>query len=201
MKLQMESNKLEDYLNEVPPVIQFSTPLIQEKIQLIKSHATSDRERAKMAFKVARDEVAHNFDTQSDTISINAEDVLKNKEGICFAKAHLLVSLLRGMDIPAGFCYQKVLRKGTVESGYALHGLNAIYLPETGWFRLDPRDNKPGINSQFNTDKEQLAYPIRPELGERDYAVVLCEPLPSVVKSMQESSNCKDLFYNRPTDL
>lgn len=201
MELQIESKELKDYLKEVPPVIQFNTPLVQDKIQFIKSKASSDRERAKMAFEIARDEIAHNFDTQSDTISINSEDVLKSKEGICFAKSHLLTSLLRGMDIPAGFCYQKVLRKGTVESGYALHGLNAVYLPKTGWFRVDPRGNKPGMDSQFTTEKEQLAYPIRPELGEIDYPVVLTEPLQAVVTSMQESSDCKELFYKRPTDL
>lgn len=201
MELQIVSKELKDYLKEVPPFIQFHTPLIQKEINSIKSRTTSDLERAKMAFELARDEVAHNFDTKSDNISINAEDVLKSKEGICFAKSHLLVSLLRGMDIPAGFCYQKVLRKGTVESGYALHGLNAIYFPNTGWFRVDPRGNKPGIDSQFNINEEQLAYPIRPELGEIDYPVVLAEPLQSVVDSMEESQDCEELFYKRPADL
>src|SRR5690606_39523518 len=99
------------------------------------------------------------FDTKEEHITINAEDVLEHKEGICFAKSHLLATLLRGMGIPTGFCYQRVLRKGTIESGYALHGLNAVYLPDTGWFRLDPRGNKPGIDSQFSTDVEKLAYP------------------------------------------
>ncbi len=201
MELQIESDQFEDYLKEIPPVIQFHTPLIQEKIQFIKSQTSSNRDRAEMAFEVARDEIAHNFDTQSDNITINAEDVLRSKEGICFAKSHLLASLLRGMGIPTGFCYQKVLRKGTVESGHALHGLNAIYLPETGWFRLDPRGNKPGIDSQFTIEEEKLAYPIRPELGEIDYPLVLTEPLPSVIKAMQESTDCKQLFYARPADL
>jgi len=201
MKLQIASEQLEDYLQELPPVIEFHSPLIQEKIHFIKSQASSDLDRAKMAFEVARDEVAHSFDTQSDYITINAEDVLESKEGICFAKSHLLASLLRGMEIPAGFCYQKVLRKGTVESGYALHGLNGVYLPETGWFRVDPRGNKPGIDSQFTIEEEKLAYTIRPELGEIDYPIVLAKPLSSVIKVMRESKSCKELFYNRPTDL
>ncbi len=201
MKLKIESNQLEDYLKEIPPVIEFHTPLIQEKIRRIKAQGSTDRQRAKIAFEVARDEIAHNFDTKSDNINVNAEDVLKGREGICFAKSHLLASLLRGMGIPAGFCYQKVLKKGTPESGYALHGLNAIYLPETGWFRVDPRGNKPGIDSQFSIKEEKLAYPIRTELGEIDYDVVLRAPLPSVVEAMAESTNCEQLFSNRPTDL
>lgn len=198
MKLQPESENINDYLGELPPVIQFHTPAIQEKINAIASRATTKREKAKLAFETARDEIAHSFDTQNPAVTINAEDVLCNKEGICFAKAHLLAALLRGMDIPAGFCYQRVLRKGTVESGYALHGLNAVYLEEEGWFRVDPRGNKPGVNSQFSTDKEQLAYPIRIELGEEDYPNIFVAPLPSVITAMQESKNSGELFYKRP---
>ena len=147
---------------------------------------------------MVRDQVAHSFDTGHDVVSISAEDALRNGEGICFAKAHLLAALLRGMDIPCGFCYQRVLRKGTVESGHALHGLNAVYLEETGWFRVDPRGNKPGIDSRFSPKVEKLAYPIRPELGEVDYPDVLVAPLPAVLRAMEGARDCHELFWTRP---
>jgi len=198
MKLILESNNLEDYLKEIPPVVQFHTPAIQEKIREIESMASTKKEKAKIAFEIARDEIHHSFDTQEKLVTINAEDVLRNKEGICFAKSHLLATLLRGMGIPAGFCYQRVLRKGTVESGYALHGLNAVYLEESGWFRVDPRGNKPGIDSRFSIEEEKLAYPIRTELGEVDYPNVFTAPLPSVLTSMHESCDTQELFYKRP---
>lgn len=198
MELIIESAELSDYLKEVPPVIQFHTPLIQKKIEEIKSLSHPDKERAKIAFELARDGISHSFDTQYQPVTISAEEALEQKEGICFAKSHVLATLLRGMGIPAGFCYQRVLREGTVESGYALHGLNAVYFPDTGWFRVDPRGNKEGINSQFNIKEEQLAYPIRPELGEVDYPHVFAEPLPSVIQAMRESKSCKELFYKRP---
>lgn len=198
MKLIVESTKLSDYLKEVPPVIQFNTPLIQKKIAEIKSLSGSDKERAKIAFELARDGISHSFDTKYQPVTISAEEALEQKEGICFAKSHVLATLLRGMGIPAGFCYQRVLRKGTVESGYALHGLNAVYFPDTGWFRVDPRGNKEGINSQFNIEEEQLAYPIRPELGEVDYPNVYAEPLPAVIQAMRDSKSCEELFYKRP---
>lgn len=201
MQLQLESKNMADYLKEIPPIIEFHTPLIQKKIKEIEAQSSSLKERAKIAFEIARDEIAHSFDTGGKVITIDAEDVLQKKEGICFAKSHLLATLLRGMGIPTGFCYQRVLRKGTVESGYALHGLNAVYLEETGWFRIDPRGNKPGVDSQFSTDKEKLAYPIRKELGEVDYPHVFTAPLPSVIKSMQESADCHALFFNRPEEV
>lgn len=201
MKLIIESSDLNDYLKEIPSIIEFHTPLIQEKIQEIKSLATSEKEQAKLAFECARDEISHSFDTKYQSVTISAEDALAQKEGICFAKSHVLAALLRGLKIPTGFCYQRVLRKGTVESGYALHGLNAIYFPDTRWFRVDPRGNKEGINSQFTIEKEQLAYPIRPELGEVDYPNVYSEPLDSVIKSMHESETCEALFYNRPEKI
>ncbi|MCZ2458943.1 MAG: transglutaminase family protein [Chitinophagales bacterium] len=198
MKLILESNNLEDYLKEISPVVLFHTPAIQEKIREIESMASTKKEKAKIAFEIARDEIHHSFDTQEKLVTINAEDVLRNKEGICFAKSHLLATLLRGMGIPAGFCYQRVLRKGTVESGYALHGLNAVYLEESGWFRVDPRGNKPGIDSRFSIEEEKLAYPIRTELGEVDYPNVFTAPLPSVLTSMHESCDTQELFYKRP---
>ncbi len=201
MKLHLESNRVEDYLGEIPPVIQYSTQALQKEIQRIKSQAPTKRERAKIAFELVRDKIKHSFDTKSEVVAVTAEDALEKGEGICFAKAHLLASLLRGMDIPAGFCYQRVLRKGTPGSGYALHGLNAVYLEDFGWFRVDPRGNKPGIDSQFSIEEEKLAYPIRTELGEVDYPDVFTAPLPSVIKSMEESADCQALFFNRPEVL
>lgn len=203
MKLIPQSSHLEDYLTEIPPIVMFDTPLIQSKIKKIKAEATLSKERAELAFKIARDEIHHSFDKkEAEEVTIYAEDILEKKKGICFAKSHLLATLLRGMGIPTGFCYQRALRDGkTVESGYALHGLNAIWLDEYGWFRVDPRGNKPGIDSEFTIEKEQLAYPIRPELGEVDYPNIFTRPLDSVIHSMKDSKDSKELFFKRPETL
>jgi transglutaminase-like putative cysteine protease len=199
--LILESQRPADYLAEIPPVIEWHSDLVRSEIAGIMDRATSELDRARMAFETARDRVAHSFDTGHPVVSISAADALRNGEGICFAKAHLLASLLRGMGIPCGFCYQRVLRKGTLDQGYALHGLNAVYLRDTGWFRLDPRGNKPGINAQFTTDHEQLAYPIRKQLGEVDYPQVFRAPIASVLEAMHGSKTCAELFCKRPEML
>jgi transglutaminase-like putative cysteine protease len=198
MQLIIESDNINDYLAEIPPIVEYSSPNIQSKIKLFDGLGNTLEEKAKFAFNWVRDEIAHSFDTQNPVVSISADETLCNGEGICFAKAHLLASILRGMGIPTGFCYQRVLRKGTPNSGFALHGLNAIYLSAYGWIRIDPRGNKPGINAQFSTGCEQLAYPIRPELGEIDYPNVFIKPLETVISSMRSSCNSQELFFKRP---
>lgn len=196
MKLLFESNNKEDYLKEVPPTIQFSTPLIQEQIKIITSQTDSKKEQAKLAFEFSRDEIQHSFDSEAcKLVTISAKEAIEKREGICFAKSHVLASLLRGMGIPTGFCYQL---KNNPKAGFVLHGLNAIYLENSGWFRVDPRGNKPGIDSQFSTEVEQLAYPIDTTKGEMDYPNVFTEPLPLVITAMHDSKNVQDLFYKRP---
>src|SRR5690625_4972094 len=202
MKLQLQSNSLEDYLCPIEGVIDFNHPVVKRKIKEIKARTTSLEKQAEIAFNYVRDNIEHSFDTNSIEITISASDAIEKKEGICFAKAHLLAALLRGMGIPAGFCYQRVLRKGTVESGYALHGLNAIYLEEIdAWIRIDPRGNKEGIQSEFSITEESLAYPIREELGEIDYPQVFSRPLEIVVNAMRDSEDCYELFYRRPESI
>lgn len=199
MELKIESTNLDDYLKENPPVIQFNTPYMQQQIATIRKKTDDPKKQAELAFKIARDEVQHSFDDDQCTlVTINAEDALKQKEGICFAKAHVLASLLRGLGIPTGFCYQL---KNNPKAGYVLHGLNAIYFEDTGWFRVDPRGNKPGIDSQFSIETEKLAYPIDPAKGERDYPNVFTEPLPKVITAMKDSKDVKDLFYKRPEGI
>lgn len=199
MKLIIESSDLTDYLKEIPPVIQFNIPLIQQQIEEITSKTEITRERAKLAFEFARDDIQHSFDSEAcQMVTITTEETIQNRAGICFAKSHVLASLLRGMGIPTGFCYQ--LKKDP-KAGFAMHGLNAIYLEDVGWFRVDPRGNKPGIDAQFTTDTEQLAYHIDPTQGEVDYPTVYVEPLKTVITAMQSAVNVKDLFYKRPDAL
>ncbi|HNQ74056.1 MAG TPA: transglutaminase family protein [Verrucomicrobiota bacterium] len=201
MKLIFETRDRNAYL-QPSAVIDFPSPPVQDRIAQIRAQATDDETQARLAFAFVRDHIAHSFDLNSARVTISASQALTGGEGICFAKAHLLAALLRGLNIPAGFCYQRVMRRGTPESGYALHGLNAVYLPgRQVWFRLDPRGNKPGVNSQFSVECEQLAYPIRPELGEVDYPYVFVAPRPEVLACLHASADGHELFYKRPAAL
>ena len=78
-----------------------------------------------------------------------------------------------------------------------MHGLNAIYLPEIGWYRLDARGNKPGVDAQFTPPQEQLAYRIQlPE--EADFSTIFPEPLPVVVEALQAHNTWDAILEHLP---
>ncbi|NET34120.1 MAG: transglutaminase domain-containing protein [Cyanothece sp. SIO1E1] len=108
----------------------------------------------------------------------------------------LLAALLRANAIPAGFCYQR-LSIDDQGAPYSLHGFNAVYLPEVGWYRIDPRGNRVGINAQFTPPQEQLAYSIRLP-GEVDLAGIFAEPLTLVIAALQRHTTWEALLANLP---
>jgi transglutaminase-like putative cysteine protease len=106
-------------------------------------------ETAQKCFEWVRDEIKHSNDFKMNPVTCTASDVLSAGTGYCYAKSHLLSALLRANHIPAGLCYQR-LSINDDGAPYCLHGLNAVYLPESGWYRIDARGNKPGINALNN---------------------------------------------------
>ncbi|MGZ4994365.1 MAG: transglutaminase domain-containing protein, partial [Methylobacter sp.] len=116
--------------------------------------------------------------------------------GYCYAKSHLLAALLRAKAVPAGLCYQRL----TVESNgppYCLHGLNAVYLEQYGWYRIDARGNKPGVVAEFSPPTENLAFSIVDGL-ERDFPEIWAEPLPLVVRVLTVNKTVEQVFENLP---
>ena len=63
------------------------------------------------------------------------------------------------MVSPLESCLSDELMQLSARGGevlYCLHGLNWIYLKEFGWYRVDARGNKEGVNAQFNPLYEKL---------------------------------------------
>lgn len=148
------------------------------------------------AYIFVRDEIDHSWDVKARVVTCTASAVLSYKTGYCYAKSHLLAALLRARGIACGFCYQRL----TVDEGgppYCLHGLNAVYLESVGWYRMDARGNKEGVNAQFNPPQEQLAFSVM-GLQERDFPEVWSEPLPLVVEALQQYQSVAELNRNLP---
>ncbi len=143
-----------------------------------------------------RDEIRHSNDYQLNPVTCKASDVLKYKTGYCYAKSHLLAALLRANGFPTGLCYQRI----TIENDqppFCLHGLNAVYLDGIGWYRIDARGNRDGIEADFTPPREKLAFAILVE-GEADLLGIWSEPLAVVTKVLTSSANFQEVADNMP---
>ena len=166
------------YLRETE-VVDFSQPEVRALAWRLAEGKTSAEDVARACFEWVRDEVQHCVDFGREELTCAASEVLREGTGFCYAKSHLLVALLRANGIPAGFCYQR-LSSGRAETGFVLHGLAAAWLEGIGWYRVDPRGNKRGVDAQFTPPVERLAYSNAVE-GERLFEGVYAEPARSVV--------------------
>ncbi len=122
--------------------------------------------------------------------------MLKYQTGWCYAKAILLVALLRANGIPAGFAYQRLSCSEYKKDIYCLHGLNWVYLKEYGWYRVDARGNKNGVNAEFTPPHEKLAFNIGE--GEFDLSKNLYNPMPEVIEALQKYKSYDDMICNFP---
>lgn len=186
---------MEEYL-QVTEVIDWQHPEIIKCSQQIASAHKTQNAIAKACFEWVRDDIFHSCDFKMNPVTWRASDVLQHKTGYCFAKSHLLAALLRANQIPTGFCYQR-LSVDDRGAPYSLHGFNAIYLPKIGWYRVDARGNKVGVNAQFSPPREQLAYTIQlPE--EADFQPIFVEPLEVVLEALQAQTKWDDLLAKLP---
>ncbi|WP_372669918.1 transglutaminase domain-containing protein [Amycolatopsis kentuckyensis] len=169
--LSPTSKRLSDYL-AADAVVDHEHPAIRARAESLGTAGDDPVARAEAAFRFVRDAVDHVIDARDPRVTWRASDVLRERVGICYAKAHLLAALLRAQGIPAGFCYQELS---------ALHGLNAVHL-RGKWVRLDARGNRTGAHGEFSLDEENLAWPVDYARGERDHPEIHPAPAPVVVE-------------------
>lgn len=152
-------------------------------------------EITKACFEWVRDRIDHCIDAQRGPVVLPASAVLQAGVGYCYSKAHLLAALLRANGLRAGLCYQR-LRLDGPSSGLCLHGLNAVWLDD-GWYRLDPRGNKPGVNAQFCPPTERLAFALE-HPNEVDLEGVFSTPLAAVIDALEGQPDWDVLLKSLP---
>lgn len=170
-------------------MVNFSDPQVRGVARSLRAESATDVDFARRAFEFVRDTVTHSWDAQDRRVTLRASDVLEQGTGLCYAKAHLLTAILRVEGIPTGLCYQLLTDDVT---GPVIHGLVAVYVNE-GWHRQDPRGNKPGVDAQFSIAGEQLAWPVEPVRGERDFETIYREPSAAVVTALRDASDVLEL--------
>ncbi|MEL4894663.1 transglutaminase-like domain-containing protein [Crocosphaera sp. Alani8] len=186
---------MKEYL-KVSEVINWQDSEIMKRAKQIASEYKTRMKIAKASFEWVRDEIFHSVDYQMNPVTWRASDVLKHKTGYCYAKSHLLAALLRANQIPTGFCYQR-LSIDDNGAPYSLHGFNAIYLPKIGWYRVDARGNKEGVDAQFLPPQERLAFKIQ-FAEEADFQTILAEPLSIVIEALRSQVTWDEMLRNLP---
>lgn len=192
-----------DRLSEISPaylaateVIDWQHPAVLKQAKQLSASETDPLVVVERCFNWVRDQVGHCVDVGAEKLTCTASEVLLDGQGFCYAKSHLLAALLRANGIPCGFDYQR-LRDG---DQFMLHGLNVIYLPEFGWYRVDARGNKPGVDARFEPPVEHLAWPVQ-QPGEVDYHLKLAEPLPEVVAALRKPLTVQTLWPVLPSSI
>ncbi|MFZ6770216.1 transglutaminase-like domain-containing protein [Undibacterium sp. Di26W] len=176
--------------------IDWQHPAVLRQAQLLAAEGSQDAEEiARRCFHFVRDQIRHSWDYRQNPVTCKASEVLEHGTGYCYAKSHLLAALLRANQIPAGLCYQRLAI--TEEPPYCLHGLNAVYLPKHGWYRVDARGNKPGVDAAFCPPTEQLAFAIARD-GEKDFDPIWDAPHPAVLKALTSYATVEQVIENLP---
>jgi transglutaminase-like putative cysteine protease len=176
--------------------IDWRTPAVLAKARALADGSADPHDVARRCFEFVRDEIKHSWDHRVGPVTCSASATLAHRTGYCYAKSHLLAALLRANGVPAGLCYQR-LSVGDSGAPYCLHGLNAIGLPGLGWYRVDARGNKPGIDARFCPPRERLAFDAKGRL-EADLPEIWPEPLSVVVRALTTWTTIEEVAANLP---
>ncbi|MFZ5987912.1 MAG: transglutaminase-like domain-containing protein [Bacillota bacterium] len=198
MKLVLKDNKIENYLEDTK-IIDYKNEILLGFAERLTKDISDKTMKIKTIYEYVRDEIRHTFDIGADNVTFKASEVFKERHGVCYAKSHLLVALLRSIGVPAGFCYQGLLFDDISDRRIIIHGLVGVYIKEIDrWIRLDARGNIPGVDAQFSLSEERLAFPVRKELGEFDTNIIYSEPSIAVQRCLLDSKDREELVLNLP---
>ncbi len=188
-----------EYL-EKSEYVDYDNPDVKSLAERLKDESKDELSLIKNTFYYVRDEIKHSWDAQDRRVTVSASDTLRVGVGICWAKANLLAALLRANGIPAGFSYQRLTLGDTPDTGYCIHAMNTVYVSGLGkWIRLDARGNKEGVNAEFSTDEEILAFDIKSE-GEIDYHDNHSYPDYGLMKVLEENTDAIDMYLHHLPD-
>ena len=159
-------------------------------------------DKAKVLYEYVRDEIKHSDDVHENMLTKYASEVLKYKHGICFSKSILLVAMLRSVDIPAGFGYQKLILDDDKYPWLVLHGYVFLYLDSIQkWIKVDARGNKPGVYAEFSFHEPKMAFEIRSNFGEIDQNINHSYPIDSVVYFLENNATRDGMWKKLPVEF
>lgn len=196
-----KSHDIREYL-KADVVVDYGDKSVSRLADTLYERSKDSLDYIRNVYEYVRDRIPHSADINAEEVPCSASEVLKTGHGICFAKSHLLAALLRYKGVPTGFCYQKLILDDETAPELIIHGLNGVYLEDRKiWIRLDARGNKEGVNAKFSVTDEQLAFPVRPEKGEKDGIMIYADPASDVLTALQSHNSRSELWADLPTEL
>jgi len=86
------------------------------------------------------------FDPSATDVSTPVESVFKERRGVCQDFAHLMISALRSLGLPARYVSGYILThpppgQPRLQGADASHAWVSVWAPETGWVDFDPTNN------------------------------------------------------------
>jgi transglutaminase-like putative cysteine protease len=175
-------------------IIDWHQPALRELADRLRGGDADDVAVARRCFEWVRDRILHTSDHHLDPVTCAASEVLTQGTGFCYSKSHLLAALLRANGIPAGFVYQRL---SLGEGQFCLHGLNAVWIPQLGWYRLDARGSRPDLSAEFAPPTEHLPFSSS-AAGECTFVGIWAEPIGVVVAALQAHRHREALLEHLP---
>lgn len=196
-----ESGDLGRYLEDTI-TIDWQSPRLMEAAAALLEGRDGPEARLQALFRFVRDDVPHALDVQPERSTCRASEVLRERQGICYAKSHLLAGLLRYAGFPAGFCYAR-LESASQRSGFALHGFNAVYwTPSESWLFLDAsgREGAPEATVRFEAPWG-LPFEVDSEAGESFLPHILRRPAKRIIDLLERTPDFAAVSRNLPDTL
>ena len=87
------------------------------------------------------------YDPKATTVTTGIDEVIMNRRGVCQDFAHLMISCLRSLGIPARYVSGYVLNTASLDApplvgADASHAWIAAHCPGLGWVAFDPTNGK-----------------------------------------------------------
>lgn len=124
-------------------------PLLEEAVEYGSTSFKPNTPVLKGAMELmSRIYTEFSYDKAASNVDTPTEQVLINRKGVCQDFAHVAISCLRGLGLPARYVsgYLETIPpsgKPRLVGADASHAWFAVYVPDFGWVDLDPTNNKP----------------------------------------------------------
>jgi transglutaminase-like putative cysteine protease len=128
-------------------MIELTTPGQVEDVEAMEAIAGSINDRSKSIAQLVRescDYIFNNFQYIKGitTIETTVDEILKHRSGVCQDFAHVLLQILRTMDIPSRYVSGYICpNKNGMRGEGATHAWVEAWIPNYGWAGIDPTNN------------------------------------------------------------